>query len=160
MLNEMQRSRIDELASQKPQTQQLEDELTKLEAAIPASIDSAGLLRDLEALQQSSGAMVTGVSLGTPLAAEVEAPAVAATTDGEEEGLTAPADLPETPAFSGGIFEVPLTLDISGSFEQVREFVRALQLNERLVFANAIEINGSGDLYTAVVDAVVFALPA
>lgn len=163
-LNDIQRTQLETLKSQQANSSELEEQFATLEKAIPEGIDSAGLLRDIDAIQQSSGALVENIGFGAPMSAELNETAATAASPTPETNVEDTSD-PATPApqpqpATEGIVEVPLSITVAGTLDQVQEFGRSLQLNDRIVLVNKVDIVGQGDRYSGLFEAKAFALPA
>lgn len=140
---------------------ELESQLGELRSAIPPTVESERFLRELDALMQSSGAQVTELRLG---AAEVpEAPTPAAgdeTAEGDAAAADAAAQVPASPTtLPSGIIVIPLNLTLSGTPQSVANFVRDLQLGDRLVRVATIEMTDESETTRATLTGSLFVYP-
>lgn len=138
---------LKELERQAAQAPAIRSEIGALRESIPASPAHAELLRQLDAFASAAGVRVTSVSPQDPVAF-----------------LVAPQYASLVPAsVTGDTFAVlPMTLSASGSFEQVTQFVAALQTAERLLFVSdvVLSLDEATATYTADITANMYALAA
>ncbi len=129
---------------------ELNDDLNTLRTSIPAEVDSDGYIDGLDALAQVSGVVITGLTVDQPLVYTPAVPPVdpnapvadaEAEPDGDAEGTA--EDAPVAPAVdpsivtsplinSANFVAIPVTIELSGEWAPVLEFVDGLQTSPRL----------------------------
>ena len=142
------------LASLKSQFADLATQQTALDglrASIPEDAGAAAFLSELNALSAAHGVTLTSVTIASatvyqaPVAATPPASstgaASTATPTPTPTAATTPATTPTTPSTGGAFVLVPVTIQATGSFDNVRDFVGAIQGGTRLYFAASIAIN-------------------
>jgi Tfp pilus assembly protein PilO len=151
----------------------LQEELGRLTASIPYTDDSSALLQSIEELARKAGVVVDGVTLADaqPYAAPqpVEAGSAAAATVESADivpGVTEPPN-PLMPATDERITPanfvlVPVTVAVSGSFNEVLDFVEGVQTGSRLFLVHQLsssaDAEGDGSTVKASVGGYVYAL--
>lgn len=126
-------------------------DLAALRLQIPEDSDLIGLNRELQTLATSTGVTLFGVVPGVPQAfvPVVPEPAAAPTTDAAAEtgaaAGTSAATPPATPsAPAGGIYVVPVSVDVTGTYDQVTAFLSSFQTgSQRLFLATGITAAGT-----------------
>lgn len=174
------------LAEEYESIDDLRDDLEQMLGSIPAQMELAALVRQLDAAQAASGARIVSLTPGdatayAPAAPQVVTPeatteepatgdAPAATEEAQAPVATAPvatdpsaglapADPADALALStAGLVLVPIDLQISGSPEQILAFAAVLQRMPRLFLVTAIEAV-RGDAPSGSVNGFVFVLP-
>lgn len=136
--NETQRQINDRLAEQERNMAALEEERRELKVAIPATAMGEGKLRDIQRIADATGASVKEFIAQEPVPYGGEsATATASPTEGEGdaelEGETTaiPAEAPQ--ASARGLVAIPVILSVTGSYDQVIEFMREFQASNRLL---------------------------
>lgn len=132
------RAQLQALEESKADASRLEEQLAELQRAIPGSIDGAGFLRELEQLEAQTGAVVVVIGVTPPESVDAGAGA---------------------PGGSGDAVAIPITIEAVGSADQVAEFVRGLQLGERLIAVDRVAMAASGDGVRGTITGAIFALP-
>ena len=149
-------------------------QLAELEVAIPTSADWPRFLRELQGIQAATGAVVTEVKAEPGVAPEPEAapaatdPAAEAPAAGGAE-TTTPTDTAasgENAPAPSNLVKIPLNVVVSGSPEQVVEFLRQLQVGGRLFLLSDSEVSvstGSGEdattIATGTVNGFIYVVP-
>ena len=109
--NDALQARLNALAVQNKHLATFEAALTQAHAALPSSDGLANFLRELQTLGNSTLVKVTNVSVSNPLPATGNAAATPTT------GATTPT----------GIYEIPITVQASGSEQYLNQFLNQLQ---------------------------------
>jgi Tfp pilus assembly protein PilO len=150
----------------------LEADLAKLNASIPLTDDSSALLDGIHDLADAAGVVVDGITLEDPqpYAPPVAAAPAAAPVEGEAGTTpvtTAPAVDPLQPTSDPRITPanfvlVPVSVSVSGSLDDVLDFVHGVQAGPRLFLVNklasAADAEGDGSKVAATVGGFVYAL--
>ncbi len=149
-------AQIARVAADHERLDELRAELAGLRTQFPTAVELPEFTRGLARLADASGARVRALTVGSSVqvSATPELPAA-------PDGTAAPA-LPQPPA---GLYAVPITLTVEGTFEQAQLYASALQsatdrlfLLSRLSWASA-DADGSssfsinGHTYVLVLDA-------
>lgn len=156
--NETVRAQIQELEAAEADLSELELQYEALTSAIPAEVDTAGLLRELQTLQDQSGARVLDLALQPAESLASASEAASSTGETVAEGEAEASTATELPGLSAHIDRVPLTLQLQGTPQQITDFVKALQLGERLVLVDQVEITPAGDLSNGTVIGAIFTI--
>ncbi|THG29657.1 type 4a pilus biogenesis protein PilO [Naasia lichenicola] len=116
----------------------LESQLATLDASVPSNADSAALLSQINAIAASAGVVVDGVKLEDATAYTPPPPAdpSVATTDGTASAATAYSDPRIT---AGNFIQIPVTVSVTGSYENVQAFLAGLQNGSRLFLVNSFQ---------------------
>lgn len=159
------------LASLKQQFADLATQQTALDglrASIPEDAGSAAFLQELNTLSAAHNVTLTSVTVATatvyqaPVSTTVAAPGTDASSSATP--TPTPATVPvagsTVPAGGGASFVlVPVTIAASGSFNDVRDFVGAVQAGARLYFAATVSISSTtGGVFTASLTGDIFTL--
>ncbi|MBI3627128.1 MAG: hypothetical protein HY220_00015 [Candidatus Sungbacteria bacterium] len=142
---------IDELKQLEARRRQLTDaynslpqaDLAKVGAIIPTGTDQESLIVDLETLSRRDGMTLKKIDFAIPTQSQSAAPA----PSGE-----APPSIPN------GLNVLPITLEISGRYGDLRRFLQDLELNERLIdvtqntFSASVG-NAASDIYAYTIQA-------
>lgn len=122
--NSLLRSQINAMAADFERLDELKAELTALRTQFPTAIELPEFTRGLANLVEATGAKVRSVTVGSSQALTT-VPELPAAPDG-----TQPPTLPEPPP---GLYAVPITLSVEGTFEQAQAYASELQgQNQRL----------------------------
>lgn len=157
------------LASLKQQFADLGTQQTALDglrASIPEDADSAAFLQELNTLSAAHNVTLTSVTVATatvyqaPVSTVTPAPSADAASTPSATPTTAPAAGSTVPVSTGGsLVMVPVTIAASGAFNDVRDFVGAVQAGTRLYFAATVSISsGSNGVFTASLTGDIFTL--
>ena len=147
-------------------------ELATLRASVPATMDTTPFLKALDGYASAAGVVVTTITLGD--AAPYEAPAAAAapsdassatpsaTSSATPSPTSSPSAIPAVPtapapltdaAITGTDFTViPVTVAVTGSYDQALAFTKSVQTGERLFLVNRIaatDVDESGPPMTS-----------
>lgn len=123
--NEELRSEIAVLAADFERLDELAAELAALRTQFPTAIELPEFTRGLAGMVEATGAKVRSVTVGSSQAVTT-VPDLPAAPD----GTPAPA-LPEPPP---GLYAVPITLTVEGTFEQAQQYASALQGQDQRLF--------------------------
>lgn len=124
-LNMLQQVQLAQLQAAKENSGELSTQLTELRKAIPDTAASSAWVAELHLIERESGALVSEFLVVPPLNGDA---AGAQPADGE--------------AVAGGPQQIPVTLTVVGtSRKQVAEFVRDVQVGDRFVLAESVEIS-------------------
>lgn len=117
--------------------------LEKLDAAVPEEPGLSAYLRWITDLADSTHVVVptVGHSLPAPATGGDAATAPAAPTAATPGGATA---TPAASAAPGSLYQMALTMQATGSYENVLEFVHQLELSPRLVIVDTLGLSGGG----------------
>lgn len=123
--NSLLQIQVNGLAADAQRSDELNAELAALNAQFPSDIALPEFARLLDSLAASSGATVQSVTIGEPLA-------VTETTvlPDSPSGTVAPA-LPVPPT---GMYAVPVSLTVLGSFDQAQAYASGLQSGDQRLF--------------------------
>lgn len=123
--NSLLQIQVNGLAADAQRSDELNAELAALNAQFPSDIALPEFARLLDSLAASSGATVQSVTIGEPLA-------VTETTvlPDSPSGTAAPA-LPVPPT---GMYAVPVSLTVLGSFDQAQAYASGLQSGDQRLF--------------------------
>lgn len=163
---ETQRAQLATLQQADEDAAALRSELEELEIAIPVTTDWPVFLRELAAIQSQSGATLSEFSVGqailpTPATEDPAAadPAVEASTDAAAADASASDPAAGAAGSATGLVEIPITITVTGTPDQVAQFFRSLQTGERLVFAQSVDIDSTGETTTGTFLGSVFVVP-
>ncbi len=123
--NSMLQIQVNSLVADAQRRDELTAQLTSLQAQFPSDVALPEFARLLDSLATDSGATVQSVTIGSP--SEVSESAVLPDSPG---GVSAPA-LPAPPA---GMFAVPVSLTVLGSFDQAQAYASGLQSGDQRLF--------------------------
>lgn len=112
--------------------------LEKLDTAVPEEPGLSAYLRWITDLADSTHVVVPTVGHSLPAPATGGDVAAAAAAPG---GATA---TPAAPAAPGSLYQMALTMQATGSYENVLEFVHQLELSPRLVIVDSLGLSGGG----------------
>ncbi len=117
--------------------------LEKLDTAVPEEPGLSAYLRWITDLADSTHVVVptVGHSLPAPATGGDAAAAAAAPAAAPPAGATA---TPAAPAAPGSPYQMALTMQATGSYENVLEFVHQLELSPRLVIVDSLGLSGGG----------------
>lgn len=167
-LNEQHERTLADLESRYADLDEVQDQLGDLRHSLPADADIADFLGTLDAIRESSGTIITNVTVsdGMPFvpaipepSAEVPAPVTDPATGTVEADAAAAAPAPvaavtpasETPVSASTIVNaelvtadnfvaIPVSMTVDGSLEQVMAFVAGLQESERLYLVTGLSV--------------------
>jgi len=167
--NQLELARLAEAADSLSTTK---SELATLRASVPATMDTTPFLKALDGYASAAGVVVTTITLGD--AAPYEAPAAAAassdassatasaTPSATPSPTVSPSATPAVPtaptpltdaAITGTDFTViPVTVAVTGSYDQALAFTKSVQTGERLFLVNRIaatDVDESGPPMTS-----------
>ncbi|MBU3994393.1 MAG: type 4a pilus biogenesis protein PilO, partial [Actinobacteria bacterium] len=130
----------------------------------PVTSDWSRFLRELAALEAATGARVTELVVADEVlpVAPVEAPPAdpaAEDTATEAPSQPAPTEDGSASAAGTGLIEIPITVTVSGTPDQIAQFFRQLQTGERLVFVSGVEIDSTGETPSGVVSGLIYVVP-
>lgn len=139
---------------------ELESTVAELEASLPATAASAQLLRELDQLALDNGVQLTTVTASTPAPPEPDPNAVPEDAAAPPEGVEAAnADEPVT-APAAGLLTIPISVVAEGQPDALANFVRQVQLGQRLVIMQQIDIAESGEgVSSATITGFIFIAP-
>ncbi len=129
--NEAAAAKLTALSSEADNLPALEDQLASLDVSVPTSADSSALLSQINAIAAAADVVVEGVKLENPTA---YTPPAAADPNADATGGTATT----TSAYSdpritaANFIQIPVTVSVTGSYENVQSFLAGLQNGGRL----------------------------
>lgn len=135
LLIDTQRVYLTRLENAENDLDSLSDELRELERALPISNDWPRFLAQLAALEKQSGAVLADV------VATAEVPPIAEAEGGEAAG----GEEPQGVAGSLGLTEIPLTISVTGTADQVARYFELLQTGERLILVRSLALSGDAE---------------
>lgn len=143
-------------------------ELATLRASVPATMDTTPFLKALDGYASAAGVVVTTITLGdaapyeAPAAAAAPSDASSATPSATPSPTSSPSAIPAVPsapapltdaAITGTDFTViPVTVAVTGSYDQALAFTKSVQTGERLFLVNRIaatDVDESGPPMTS-----------
>ncbi len=132
--NQQTEQRIETLKKQAADLPKLQAERDELRAALPQGDEIAALTRRLNAMADSSQAILDSIATGTPVEVSPAAtPAPAAeegTGEGEAATDTTATQAAAAPAASAGLVKVPITVTVTGTYNQSLDFLKRLQSDD------------------------------
>lgn len=151
-------AQLDALSNDDANLTELNRELETLRQAIPGEAESAVFVAQLAAIEVSTGARLSAYHVLTPFDQDVVTDPTAEQV-AEGEAATDGA-VPVTPTASG-LLPIPLTLEATGETrEQVVDFVRALQVGDRLITVELVRIStGSSSVWLAEIQGAIYVYP-
>jgi Tfp pilus assembly protein PilO len=129
-------------------------QLAVLGKQIPDNPALPTLIRSLTAAGKNVGVQIVSMKPGQPVAVAVAVPvpvAAPATTTGTDTtataGTTAAAGAVETPAapVAAPLYLVPLSLDVTGSYFEVEQFINKLEGMQRKFLLTSFTLKAAGD---------------
>lgn len=143
--NALERTRITALKADFDKLDIHKQELASLRQGIPAQLDHSQFQRDIATIALAHN--VTVMSLTTSSSVEVtfdlpapDAPAAAESDETATEGADAATPAAEPAPLVSGMYEVPITIELIGTYENVLSFVTELQtVNPRLILVTSID---------------------
>ena len=162
--NQVQASTLAQLKSEFAGLGEFKTKLDAERTAVPSEVEMSDFVRELDALQQVTGATVVNITPGTALAyapgsvtptEEVaptdnvetesgEAATPIATDTAASSAATAPVAAPIVGAelVSGSNFSLlPMSIQVTGTFEQVAAYLHAVQMGDRLFVPSGYDIS-------------------
>jgi hypothetical protein len=119
--------------------------LQKLDAAVPASPGLPAYLRWINELADQTQVLVPTVSHSAPAAAAPGAAQLApAPVAPAANGAAAPGGSPAPVAPAAGMSQLSLTIQASGTYANVLEFLHRLDSAERLIVIDGVSLAGGG----------------
>lgn len=152
----------------------LASDLAELELAIPASPEWSAFMRELQALEALTGAVVSEALVqpgaepqavaanpaeGNPAdtnPAEASDAAVSPGAEGSGSSATSGTGATASPS---NLIEIPLTVTVTGTVDQVVGFLRGLQTSDRLLVIANLEIDSTGEVPRGTVNGFVYVSP-
>jgi Tfp pilus assembly protein PilO len=155
---------------------ELNDDLDELRTSIPADVDSSGYLDGLNALAERAGVSVTGLTVdnsrayiaATPPdqgtvapAAGGAAPDPAATQAPAPPPVVDPAIVTSPLITSENFVTVPVTVELTGTLEQLKIFIQGLQSSPRLFLVSDLDISEQqgSSVMTSTIGGFIYAIP-
>lgn len=156
LINDAQHTQLAVLQEADRDADQLAENLTELELAIPTGGGWTEFLRELQEIQAATGAVVTGVTVQPNVPPTPEAdPAAAA----DSAAATEPADGEAAATASTNLVQVPVALTVTGTTEQVAEFLRQVQIGKRLFVVTNVEISDTSEATTGTATGSIYVAP-
>lgn len=153
---------------------ELNDDLNELRTSIPAGVDPSGYIDGLDALARLQDVSITSLTVSDPTAytAAVDPTAVVPPDDGAEGEESEPSSSAPPPAGNPAIVTsplidstnfvaIPVTIEISGEWGAVLNFVDGLQSTDRLFLVTTLDtaqVAGS-TATTAKIGGYIWAIP-
>jgi Tfp pilus assembly protein PilO len=124
--NQMLEVKIQELQAMQVELPQQRARLATIQKRIPSNPALPSLIRDLTDAGRKAGVSLDTLSPALPVAAvSTEPAAVAPVTTTEDGGEKAAAPEPAAPVAT--LFQVPLTLNVTGSYFELEQFINKLE---------------------------------
>jgi Tfp pilus assembly protein PilO len=178
-VNDAQAARLAALAADAGHLAELQSQQRTSDAALPPEPSLAAFFQELGDLQRGYAVTVTGYTGAAAVAAGATAPtgttapaagAAASATPAPTPTPTAtaapPAAAPATTSAAatptGGLYRIPMELQVAGSYKHLLSFVGGLQSGPRLFLVDRVAISAAttGSGFTATVSGSVYVLPA
>lgn len=147
--NDVTRARLTRLKAQFEQLDELTAELDELRAEVPTTAELAEFRRLVSSIAAEHGVTVVAVQTSTPTALAPPAPPAPAPVEGEESADAAAspdegaAPVEQPAAATDGLFAIPLSLDVLGTYPAVLAFLDDLQEKQpRLVAVETLTATG------------------
>jgi hypothetical protein len=127
-----------------------QSELATLRASVPASMDTTPFLKALDGSASAAGVVVTSITIGdaTPYEAPAAAPSDAASPSATPSPTSSPSATPAVPSAPGPLTDaaitgtdftvIPITVAVTGSYDQALAFTKSVQNGDRLFLVNRI----------------------
>lgn len=164
LIIDTQRTQLERLKAADRDADQLAETLAELELAIPTGPDWPEFLRELQEIQAATGAVVSEVTVQPSVLPSSEADPAAATApaEGDAAGADAAGGAPVDPAAataSTNLIQVPLSLTVTGTTDQVAAFLRLVQTGNRLFVVADVEINAVSETTSGIVNGAIYVAP-
>ncbi|PZQ90468.1 MAG: hypothetical protein DI534_04485 [Leifsonia xyli] len=175
---------IADLKKKKADLASYEKRSAEIEKIIPSGIDGAAFIQTINDLASSTGVVVEQISLNdvvpyTPPAAAPDAAATdgsksddAKTDDGAKTDSATTADAPAAATTSSGapapltdsritganFLLVPVTVAVSGNWDQVLAFTHGIQTGDRLMLVTKVDTSGENGTFKATLSGTIYVL--
>ncbi|MFT4029921.1 MAG: hypothetical protein QM675_08590 [Protaetiibacter sp.] len=141
---------IAKLKAEQENTDSYEARDAELVAAIPSDLESAAFITALNDLATATGVTIQQFSLDDVVPyAEPEAEAA---SDG------APSPVTDSRITADNFLLVPVTLAVSGSWDQVLAFTHGVQTGNRLMLVTKVDTSGDETTYTTTLSGTIYVL--
>lgn len=143
-------SQITALEAKEAELPELQARADSLERAVPSGVDGAAFIRDLNDLAIASGVTIASITITDGSA--YEQPVAGADVEGAPVPVTDPLITPEN------FVLVPVTISVTGGWNELLAFSHSLQTGQRLVLVTSIS-SSSGDAgYQFIIGGTMYAL--
>jgi Tfp pilus assembly protein PilO len=148
--NRANQSELARLAKAAESLSATKSELATLRASVPASMDTTPFLKALDGSASAAGVVVTSITIGdaTPYEAPAAAPSDAASPSATPSPTSSPSATPAVPSAPGPLTDaaitgtdftvIPITVAVTGSYDQALAFTKSVQNGDRLFLVNRI----------------------
>jgi len=144
-------STIAVLKEQKDKIGDYEKRAGELEVAIPSDIESADFIRSLNDLATSTAVTITQISLSD--AVSYVPPAATATND-----EFAPTPVSDSRITGENFLLVPVTLSVSGGWNEVLAFTHGIQTGNRLMLVTSVSTTADEGTFTTTLAGAMYVL--
>lgn len=149
--NQQIEANIAKLAKEEENLPKLQARAKELEQAIPRDVESAAFITSLNNLAASSAVTITSISMGEGI--PYSTPRQTAEADG------APVPVTDQRINDGNFVLIPVSIEVSGGWVEVLNFLNGVQTSTRLVLANELDTTSTGTgAYTSTITGVMYAL--
>jgi Tfp pilus assembly protein PilO len=144
----------------------LQKSLDSLRLSIPEEADASEFLQEITTVGAAHNVKLTSVTIDA--ATIYQAPTSATSTSGTATPTSTPTPTPTptptstaatptpTAAPTSGLVLIPVVIVVTGTFDNVRSFVGAIQGGSRLYFASSVELNTASSLTTGTLTGDIF----
>lgn len=149
--NDSIRATIAKLKGEQENLPAYEERSKELEAAIPSDIESAAFIRSLNDLAVASSVTIEQISINSVV--KYSAPRK---SDAANE--LAPAPVTDSRITSDNFLIVPITLSVSGGWNEVLAFTHGVQTGKRLILVTQVSTSGDGTTFTTTLSGAMYVL--
>lgn len=163
-LNAGQQARLAELERLSNDQSKLERELDELRREMPDGAQVPELIGQLSVMNARTGTQLTGFTAAEPsefVAVDAGAPTPAASGEAASGDAAASTIAPAPQGLGGGLYSIPVNVQVSGTEAQVTDFVRQVQQGDRLFLVTGLTItveDQSAAIATASIDGLVYVM--
>jgi len=142
---------IAKLVVEKDNLPELQTRASELEEAIPRDVESAAFITSLNNLAAASAVTITAISISDGM--PYSAPRQTSDVDG------APVPVTDQRINENNFVLIPVSIEVSGGWNEVLNFVNGVQTSTRLVLATQLDTTATGDgAYQSTITGVMYAL--
>lgn len=147
----------------------LAQDLAELELAIPTGPAWPEFLRELQTIQVATGAIVTEVTVQPSMQPLAEAASAQAPTEndptaetGADTGVAATdaaAEAETVPSAATNLIQIPVSITVTGTSEQVANFLRQVQVGDRLFVVSDVDIDATEAPIKGIANGFIYVVP-
>jgi Tfp pilus assembly protein PilO len=145
------RATIENLQKQKDNLPAYEKRAAELRVAIPSDLEGAAFIRSLNDLANASGVTIEQISIN-----EIVAYSPPGETD--KASPLAPDPVTDSRITSDNFLLVPVSLSVSGGWNEVLAFTHGVQTGNRLTLVTKVSTTGDGTTFTTTLDGAMYVL--